>query len=651
LAVFAHHRLRGVLRVASLLVACALLSTCGSREPGETLQGGPPKRVIWIAIDSLRADHMGAWGYERDTSPWMDVLADQSATFDWAITPSHATLHSVAGYFTGRPFTQLGGDPNVNIIPEDIVTLAEALQGAGVLCRGYSANYALRHDRGYAQGFAEFKIISTPGKILAGIDEISAELRTNYKRTPEREFIYIHTMDVHNPYRPPHPYGTMFTQPYAGNAVVEGDAFIETRRLHARSLHPFWSQLHDLGPADIEFLTGLYDGAIRYTDTQLPELLKALEWDPKRDLLIISADHGEAMFEHQWWGHFAALRPTEIHVPLIMNYAGLKPARHGTPVSLMDLYPTIAELWGITPPEGLRGVSLVPALTGGAVPPHDVYSESALMNGANAALISGDHWYMLVGNRSQHQPWHPWPYEEYLYRFRDDPKGLNDLLAAETAIADELNAKLRAYNPRWAEYTPENIRGGDERAVLGDNVLTLVESGAADSTLQEAGDGAWQVEVPVSELVYTAEGLTPYEPLFLEMKYTLESGRLYMSLAPAEYRWPGTGRAQEIWQHVCAKPGADHTLAATVVPLGDTARLVITMMPGTKARFDAPTLRRMNFKRIEEWPHAPATDTSDSGLSVEERQRLEALGYMAPTTPAPPTVPPASEPQTGTPPN
>lgn len=622
-------QLRAIPRMAALLAVVTLVSTCSPRGTEPHLQGGPPKRVIWIAIDSLRADHMGAWGYERDTSPWMDDLVTKSATFDWAITPSHATLHSVAGYFTGRPFTQLGGNPNVNIIPEDIVTLAEALSGAGVVCRGYSANYALRHDRGYAQGFADFRIISTPGKILSGIDELSAELRTNYKRTPQqREFIYIHTMDVHNPYRPPHPFGTMFTQPYEGSAVVEGDAFIESRRHHARSLHPFWSQLHNLGPADIEFLTGLYDGAIRYTDTQLPELLESLDWDPKRDMLIISADHGEAMFEHQWWGHFAALRPTEIHVPLIVNYAGITPQRHGEPVSLMDLYPTLTELWGIAPPEGLRGVSLLPALAGGGVTPHEVYSESALQNGANAALITNDYWYMLVGNRSQHQPWHPWPYEEFLYKFREDPQGVNDLLAAETAVADDLNAKLRAYNPRWAEYTPENIRGGDERALLGDNVLKPLEATAAQAALVEAGDGVWRADVPVSEQMYTADGLTPYDPLFLEMNYTLESGRIYLSLAPAEYRWPGTGRALDIWEHAIAKPGEDQKLAATVVPIGESVRLVITLAPGTKARFDAPVLRRMSFKRIEEWPHAPADDTSNTGLNIEDIQRMKALGYM-----------------------
>lgn len=628
-------RLRLIRRVAMLLAVAALVSTCTPRETEREprLKGGPPARVIWIAIDSLRADHMGAWGYERDTSPWMDALAAKSATFNWAITPSHATLHSVAGYFTGRPFTQLGGNPNVNVIPDEIVTLAEALSGAGVLCRAYTANYAIRPDRGYAQGFADYRIITTPGKILAGIDEITAEIQANYAREHKREFVYIHTMDVHNPYRPPHPYGSMFTQPYEGSAVVEGDAFIETRRHHARSLHPFWSQLHNLGPADVEFLTGLYDGAIRYTDTQLPALLEALEWDPRRDMLIISADHGEALFEHQWWGHFASLRPTEVHVPLIINYAGAVSARHDTPVSLMDLYPTIADLFAVAPPDGLRGVNLMPALTGADVPPHDVYTESALQNGANAALITDEYWYLLAGNRSQHQPWHPWPYEEALYKYRDDPKGLADLLAAETAVADDLNARLRAYNPRWAEYTPENIRGGDERAALGENVLKPVALEIEPASLVESGDGGWQAEVPLSEFAYAAEGLTPYDPLFFEMKYTLEAGRIYLSIAPAEYRWPGTGKALDIWEYVIAKPSADQTLAATVVPLGDKARLVITLTPGTRARFDAPTLRRMNFTRIEEWPHAPADDTTDSGLTIEEQQRLEALGYYAPRVP------------------
>ena len=95
-----------VFRTGSALLAVAAFVCGGCSAPehaSDPVESGPPRRVIWLVIDSLRADHLGMHGYERDTSPWLDEFAADSVSFDWALSPSNETLVSVAAYFTGQP--------------------------------------------------------------------------------------------------------------------------------------------------------------------------------------------------------------------------------------------------------------------------------------------------------------------------------------------------------------------------------------------------------------------------------------------------------------------------------------------------------------------------------------------------------------------
>jgi len=609
--------------IAIVFVATGLLS-CSQSYDGIT--GNPPRRVIWIAVDSLRADHLGFSGYPRDTSPWLDNLAADSARFDWAVSPANGTLKSVAAYFSGVPFSELG-DPFKNGIPEETTTLAEVLANAGVRCYGITANTYIPPARGYAQGFSDYRIIVTPAKASSSIDEIIDDVRAHYRPNGGREFIYIHTMDVHSPYRPPFPYGTQFTQPYARSVVQEGNPYTEDRFHVANSIYPFWSETHDVTQEDIEFLRGLYDGAIRYTDERLPDLLEALRWDPEHDLVVISADHGESMYEHGWWGHFGTLAPTEIHVPLIMNYSGVSSARHDTPVSLIDLYPTILDAWGIPHPDGLMGTSLIGALDGRDVRTHDVYSESALANGASAVLVAEGFWYFLRGNRTEYQPWHPWPYEEFLYHYSVDPQGATNLIDAEPVVANALNARLAAFNERWAKYTPEKIRKSDEAVTFGDNLLHAIPVSAPDESVV-VSEGSWTFDVNATRIAFAAEGLTPKEPVFLEVPYSLSSGRFRVTVTPAAYRWPGSARESEVWEHVCAKPGDDQKIAVAVLPLADKVVVEITAAPGTRGRVDLPSLRTMQVDRVEPWLRRPDGDSAGPAFEPEEVQRMKALGYL-----------------------
>jgi len=608
------------------IIACALslcLTGCSGPDSSPDNFATPPSRVIWIAIDSLRADHLGEWGYQRDTSPWIDDLAERSATFTWAIAPSNRTVRSVAAYFSGIPASQLG-NPYENRLPEDVTTLAETLSSAGVRCTAFTANIVIPPSRGFAQGFADYRIISSPSTAHSRIDDIIADVQANYRPIGGREFVYIHTMDVHMPYRPPYPYGSMFTAPYSGNAVSEGKIYLEDRSESAYSLHPFWSELHNVTQQDIDFLVGLYDGAVRYTDEQLPKLLEALKWDPSRDVLIISADHGESLYETSWWGHFATLTPAEIRVPLIVHYPGVKPVKFERPVSLLDLYPTIAQLLSASVPAGIKGVSLIPELRGDRVPPRDVYSETALTLGATSALIHDDYWYILSTNRSQLEPWHPWPIEEFLYRYLDDSEGRLNLIAAEVEAANRLNDRLREFNPLWAQYTPDRVRGGDDAVSFGEDLLRELPNDSPAAVPPTEINGSWQFDIPLGGVTFQADGLTPWEPLFVEVPYSLESGRLTITLSPVAYRWPGTVKEQSVWEYVIQKPTEGHNFSAVVVPRAESVTLRITPQLATRGTISRPTLRRIQPKWLAPWPRSP----EDGAVDPELIQRMKALGYV-----------------------
>jgi arylsulfatase len=610
-------------------IACVAGVGC-SRPAGPASQ--PPERIIWITLDSLRPDHLGMHGYERDTSPWLDEFARRSVNFEWALSPSNETLLSVAAYFAGRPSSAMQRTPLVIEVPREVETLAERLQAEGFRTTAISANPMIRPEFGYDQGFDEFELLSSPGNALASLDEIVDEVRRGYSPSGGREFIYVHTMDVHHPYRPRLPFGAMFTGPYRGRHVRQGSLVENDRITLARSTHPYWSEAHDVQPEDIERLTALYDGAIRYTDAALPRLLDALKFDAARDLLVITSDHGEQLLEMGWWTHFATLTPIEIRVPLVVRYDGFPARSIGEPVGLVDLYPTILDLYGLSPRSPQSGVSLLPVLRGKALPGHEVYAESAPRHGLSAALVDARYWYWMSGNRSTIAPWHAWPYAEYLFDYRSDPGSLQNLASSEPNAAASMNGTLRRLYPRWEHFTHERLQGDDDRVEFGPD---LIEGArvllSPPEAIKQYGDGRWRADVSTSAIRYEVEGLTPYEPLYLRFPYSLESGSIRITFAPAEYSLPSLARIRQAWTHDFLKP-TDETVdfGTIVVPTADTAAIEIALEAETRAWFSAPNLHRPLFDPIEPWLRLlDAGADVMPGIAPEEYERLQAIGYVS----------------------
>lgn len=605
----------------------------GPDDPDADTASAPqaPQRVIWIVIDSLRADHLGMHGYARETSPWMDELAGRSVTFDWAISPSNETLVSVAAYFTGRPVSSMLSPNALVQIPESVETLAQQLEANGVRARALSANPYMRPEFGYTRGFSEFTTLKSPGKVLANIDEIIDEVARNYKPANGPEFIYIHTMDVHHPYRPPQPHAAMFTDGYAGNHVREGSLVENDRTTLARSSHPYWSESHDVQPADVEFLVGLYDGAIRYTDARLPDLLAALEWDPRRDVLILTADHGEHFFEYGWWTHFATLTPMEVRVPLIVHFAGYEPRRIEQPVGLIELFSTVLDVFGIERPADSTAASLFTVLTGEPVPNREVYAETQPRHGLSAALINSAHWYWLSGNRSTLAPWHAWPYEQYLFNYKADPGATENLIDSQPDVASAMNARLRELYPRWAGFESTRIAGDDDHVKFGPNLFTeeMIEA-AAPPGISHQEDLSWRADVSPPAVRFRVASLTPYEPLYLRVPYELDTGEINLRFSPAEYLLPSRSGVRDAWEFDCRKPTAGQQMvAATILPTAAEGMLEVTFAAGTRAVVGIPTLQRMLFDWIEPWPRFSDSGADPyAGLTPEEIERLQTMGYL-----------------------
>ncbi|MFP6597710.1 MAG: sulfatase-like hydrolase/transferase, partial [Candidatus Hydrogenedentota bacterium] len=190
----------------------------------------------------------------------------------------------------------------------------------------WSANMHLK-KRGFGQGFTNktTHYLQTKGSI--SIEGMIRQIKDKYHSNGKPEFHYVHTMDVHFPYLPPHPFEWQFISratPYVRHISKTGVPLDDLGERIESSL-PYYAETHDLEFDDNQHLKNLYDGSIRYTDHYLPELLETLNYDPNSDMLIITADHGEQFYLHGWWGHGRLLLPEEIHVPLIIKHPDFPP--------------------------------------------------------------------------------------------------------------------------------------------------------------------------------------------------------------------------------------------------------------------------------------------------------------------------------------
>ncbi|HEO70680.1 MAG TPA: hypothetical protein ENN80_05405, partial [Candidatus Hydrogenedentes bacterium] len=510
------------------LLAAALMLSCA------WAAADAPPRVLWITIDSLRADHLGFMGYARNTSPWLDAFSRECAVFRRAIAPSNVTRRSVAGYMTGKFPTALAYLEPPLYLPLCEQTLAELFGAAGYRTLAWVTPSKLVKGVGFEQGFDHYHVLLPRSAPKADIAEIIRHVRTHY--TPERgkEFIYIHTMDVHLPYRPPIPYDGLFASPYDRTVVREGSIF-DGRGRSAYANLPYFAATYDIQQADIDFLKSQYDGAIRYTDARLAELLETLHYAPESDFLVITADHGEQFYEHGYWGHGRLMFPEEIHVPLLVRAPGVEPGPRDRAVSLMDLWPTFAELLGVPRPEGLAGRSLATVLRGAPQPERYVISEHQHFCIPAAAVVGEGFLYRMNGLAHHRYPWKLWPFIEELYDLGADPGCTVDLAAQQRGVADRSNCVLTEANPRYAEFTTDLIRGSDADVRLGPDLVGPLSGEAlgwrvAGGSIGQKQGGHLSLGMPSLQAYVKVNVPEPGHAHLIEVTYELSAGELVLKL-------------------------------------------------------------------------------------------------------------------------
>jgi arylsulfatase A-like enzyme len=328
--------------------------------------------VLVVVIDTLRADHLPIYGYNRETSPHLDAIAKQGVTFEEAITPSPWTLGSHASLLTGRYPHEHGIDHEV-ALDRKFPTLPEIFDAHGYRTGGFSANlYYFARRTGLTRGFVHFEdyfysvgdmfFRTLWGRVLnkyapdnPRFDELYAR-----KRAPQVNeellnwvdqdrsrpfFAFINYFDVHEPYLPLHPYREMFYGASAKEAPPSPDQGIK------RKEHPYLYRLSRMSPQDFQHQIDAYDGGIYYVDEQIANLFAELQKRglSQNTLVVITSDHGECLGDHGLLTHWNALYRELVHVPLVYYWPGKIPAgvRVNKTVSAASLPATVLQLAGI----------------------------------------------------------------------------------------------------------------------------------------------------------------------------------------------------------------------------------------------------------------------------------------------------------------
>ncbi|HEV7519075.1 MAG TPA: sulfatase, partial [Thermoanaerobaculia bacterium] len=450
----------GLRAVAALtLAALVLVAACG-KKAGETRgaasQAGGPANLLLVTLDTVRADHLGAYGDAAAETPSLDRLAREGIRFAAASSPVPLTLPAHSSLLSGLLPPHHGLRNNgAGSFPADRPTLATRLSAAGYRTGAFVGAFVLDHRFGLARGFDtyddEMERDPSGGRGLDAerrgdqvVDRALAWLGKGDAASPARPasrqpfFLWVHLYDAHAPYDPPAPY---------------------------RDRHPGRP----------------YDGEIAFADAQLGRLLAEL--DRLRltagTVVAVAADHGEALGEHGELTHGLLLYEPTLHVPLLLRGPGLAARVVATPVSLVDLGPTLAGLLGkpLATPGGsggrLDGRDLAAALTRGEEPPPaDLYAETRY------PMIFG--WSPLAALRRRDLKYIEAPRPEFYDLARDRREEVNlaarpDSAGPSRGFADRLASIASSSRPT----TPAPVTAGSD-----------AESRARLESLGYAGGGA-----------------------------------------------------------------------------------------------------------------------------------------------------------------
>lgn len=407
-------------------------SQAGREADGGAGGGAAAKRpnVVWISLDTLRADHLGTYGYTRPTSPHLDAFAARGLRFDWAISQAPWTRPSHRSMLTGVYPASRGG--------LDSPMIGEVLYRAGYQTFAVTGGGQVDSTLGFDRGFEIYRVddwIHQPSRILDWIRS----------RSERPYFLFLHCYETH--------------EPYTHTRFAEG---LPSGRLAGEFSKEIWNRLRKrFSEEEMRYAEALYDGDIAYTDARIGEFFAGFEnvGELAESIVIVTSDHGEQFWEHGSWGHGQNLHDHQIHVPLLVFLpesvkADLarksrakgqgKPVTQGAiedQVELIDLYPTLLELLGVEMDGPVNGRSLVSLLAGqGSLPDREAFAEHTNIKENEQKALRTPRYKFMVSIPRKSSAAIGESYE--LYDLKRDPGERQNLAPGLSAKVVELRARI-----------------------------------------------------------------------------------------------------------------------------------------------------------------------------------------------------------------
>ncbi|MBN2310904.1 MAG: sulfatase [Candidatus Hydrogenedentes bacterium] len=397
--------------------------------------------VVFVSVDTLRADHLGCYGYELNTSPNIDRFAEDALVFDNCVCEVPLTMPSFGSMMTSRFPRTTGTTRNGLPMPATVPTVAEQFRDAGYQTFCVQSNWTLKRElSGLDRGFEIYEddfhtrrwgFIKSE-RYADEVTAIAVELLA--ARDPDRPlFCWIHYSDPHAPYR------------FHSAHNPAGD-----RRLMADAAYK---------------IARKYDSEVAFMDHHIQAVFDAI---PQDAMVLFVADHGESLYEHDYLGHGRRIYQTGLHIPLMVRAPGIEPGRTAVPARGVDIGPTLLGLAGLPPAPGMEGVDVVNSALpgdrprvietyGGAVP--QMPGAEALMADRppmRQGVLVGP-WKLILADQAE------------LFNLDDDPKELTDRACEQR----ERTAELRALVEAWDAANP---RGQAEEAALSEDDIEALES-------------------------------------------------------------------------------------------------------------------------------------------------------------------------------
>ncbi|HED64170.1 MAG TPA: hypothetical protein ENJ09_01320 [Planctomycetes bacterium] len=417
-------------RFAIPVLALALPSLAPSCAPPPTEAEADTDGVVLFVVDTLRADHLGCYGYSRATSPNLDAFAAEGIVFEGCRSQSTWTKPSTASILTGLYPSEHGADKEGAAMREAVTSLAERLSAVGIRTGSFFANTWLKEKQGLQQGFgvSEFIPKETPDRTRELVRRALEFVRSC---DGDPFFLYLHSVDPHAPYDPPEPFRSEFDSGAA--ARVADFPGLDGKTIDVAAMRQ----------GGLEYYTDLYDGEIRVADEAFGMLLDGLEELGRASTCAVFflADHGEEFGEHGGWHHGPTMYDEVLRIPLVYREPGVEfSGRRVAGLAMqVDLAPTVLRIFGLPRPPELPGRDLLELVGASGAPPRFGISEVDSAGVSRRAVLGDGLKYIRAWAPSE---------EEFLFDLRADPGETTNLIESEPARADAHRRALASFLER-----------------------------------------------------------------------------------------------------------------------------------------------------------------------------------------------------------